>query len=209
MPGKQQTTSMTSVFDFKEDDTPEWRLRVSKFIDAWPMTLFFMGVTIWALFGDDLRLAVFPPAADPFFVGLTYFMLVAFASEMSEDLTTNLLPYYDYCLLLSLVKRGYMFSFYFWLDFIATASLLFDIPAVNEAILATSSDTADSTTLARAGRTSRVGTRAGRIARVVRVIRLVRMLKIYKVLSAHLARISQRNSKISEVEVRDEDTDEE
>jgi len=173
--GGKTPQSMASVFDFKEDESPVWRRRVNAAFNSWPLLIFYTFLTVWALFGDDFRLAVCPPEADPFFEGVTYFMLAAFAVEL---------------VILSVVKPGYMFSFYFWLDFIATASLIFDIPAVNEAMLDSSNeDTADSTTLARAGRTSRVGTRAGRIARVVRVIRLVRMLKIYKAVSAYVTKM--------------------
>ena len=91
------------------------------------------------------------------------------------------------------MKPNYLFSFYFFLDLIATASLVFDLPEIQEAILdSASEESAESTNLMRATRSSRIGTRAGRVARVVRVMRLVRMLKVYKMLSMHLHKMSKR-----------------
>lgn len=164
---------MASVFDFKEDESPEWRKRVNNAFNSWPLLVFFTVLTIWALFGDDFRLAVCPPSVDEVFVGITYFMLTAFVAELGvppvllrphpvlDLILPNLLnsmntPFIAVTVTLCIVKPDYAFSFYFWLDFIATASLIFDIPAVNDAMLDSSNeDTAESTTLARAGRTSR------------------------------------------------------
>jgi len=173
-------SKLTSVFDFKEDDAPEWRVRVLKVVESWPVTVIFVIFTVWALFGDDIRLSIAPLEADSIFVVTTYILMGAFFLEL---------------VMLSIVKPKYIFSFYFWLDIIATASLVFDLPQVNEALLSSSGeDQGEQATLARASRTSRVGTRAGRVARVVRVVRLVRMLKIYKVLSGYLARLSKKES---------------
>uniref|UniRef100_A0A061R4B8 Adenylyl cyclase n=1 Tax=Tetraselmis sp. GSL018 TaxID=582737 RepID=A0A061R4B8_9CHLO len=170
---ERTTSGFTSVFDFKEDDTSAWRQRVQQFLESTPVLLITIILIFWALFGDDIRLAAFDYEDDYVFVGLTYFLIAAFSLEI---------------VLLTLVKPRYFLSFYFWLDIIATGSLVLDLPEVNDAILNTDNDSAETTNLARATRTSRIGTRAGRVARVVRVVRLVRMLKVYKILSAQLAR---------------------
>ena len=70
-------------------------------------------------------------------------------------------------------------GFYFWLDVVATVSMLFDIPVVMDAMFGGGSGggAGESTTLLKAGRASRAGTRAGRI---VRLVRLIRILKLYK-----------------------------
>merc|ERR1719235_1582465 len=77
-----------------------------------------------------------------------------------------------------MVQEGYKWSFFFWLDSIATASLIPDIPwlfslAVNMYGTVGTGAGADYG-LARAGRAARVGTRAGRIVRLVKLVQVVR-----------------------------------
>mmetsp|Transcript_31759 Transcript_31759/g.38366 ORF Transcript_31759/g.38366 Transcript_31759/m.38366 type:complete len:784 (-) Transcript_31759:812-3163(-) len=164
---------------FDEAKTVEtWRTVTAGFLDGIACTTFMTIVTIWALFGDDLRLIVTDYEADDTFTAITIFCLVCFSIEL---------------LVASVTKDGYFLSFYFTLDLIATGSLLFDIPKIYEEITGIEekdstatpdgSDQADSAqvketaTLTRAGRTSKAGARAGRIFRLVR---LVRILKLYK-----------------------------
>lgn len=90
-------------------------------------------------------------------------------------------------ILSSIGTTGYFISFYFWLDFISTISLITDIEPLWNLIIGektltgkqkeTESDTGE---LARGSRGARIGTRAGRIVRVIRLIRLVRIVKLYK-----------------------------
>lgn len=69
-----------------------------------------------------------------------------------------------------MAKPKFFLGFYFFLDLIATLSLLGDIPMFI-ALLTGDNGSGKvlngSTTLARAGRTSRAGARAGRVARVI------------------------------------------
>ena len=87
--------------------------------------------------------------------------------------------------LASIAKEGYFLGFYFWLDFVATVSLLTDIGWIWNEIIGTGNggnveNAQQASQLARAGRGARIGTRAGRIARVIRLIRLIRIVKLYK-----------------------------
>ena len=68
--------------------------------------------TIFALFGEDLRLAAFEKYADNFFFTLSFIAFIMFTVEIA---------------LSSYAKPDYIFKFYFWLDFVATVSLLPDI----------------------------------------------------------------------------------
>lgn len=131
-----------------------------------------MLITIYCLFGDDLRQAVFPIEADPYFWGLTSASLGLFLLEI---------------ILSSIVIEGYWLSFFFWLDVIATVSLIFDIGWFMDFILgedqsggSNASSVQQASKTARAGRGARIGARAARIARVIRLIRLVRIMKLYK-----------------------------
>ena len=69
-------------------------------------------VTLYALFGDDVRLLGFNKTADEYFNAITTVCLAFFALEL---------------IISSLAKPGYLNSFYFWLDLIATLSLIPDI----------------------------------------------------------------------------------
>lgn len=87
-------------------------------------------------------------------------------------------------ILSSIAKEGYFLGFYFWLDLVATLSLITDIGWIwneiigNEDVSASNAEQASQ--LARAGRGARLGTRAGRVARIIRLIRLIRIVKLYK-----------------------------
>ncbi|CAD8081120.1 unnamed protein product [Paramecium primaurelia] len=121
-------------------------------------------LTLYALFGDDIRVAAFRLSADIVFDALNITCLIMFSTEI---------------ILSVIVKEGYFLSFFFWLDTISTISLLLDISLFNQAVgLSGAGGQAKNTAgLARAGRASRVGTKAGR---VVRLVRLIRLVKVYK-----------------------------
>ena len=69
-------------------------------------------ITIYALFGDDVRVIAFSKPDDDYFYGVSTACLFFFALEL-------LISWY--------AKKDYINSFYFWLDFIATLSLIPDI----------------------------------------------------------------------------------
>lgn len=120
-------------------------------------------VTVYALFGDDVRVLATDKDGDEVFWVITTICMSLFFIEI---------------VLASICKDGYFIGFFFWLDLLSTVSMLLDIGWVSNAIFGTSGGAAlSAVSLARAGRASRVGTRAGRI---VRVVRLVRLSKLYK-----------------------------
>ena len=70
-------------------------------------------ITIYALLADDIRLLVFPKAADDYFLYLTSLSMILFLFEI---------------ILASIGKKDYFNSFFFWLDLLSTLSLVTDIP---------------------------------------------------------------------------------
>jgi hypothetical protein len=128
--------------------------------------IFMTIVTIYALFADDFRLLLSPKSGDPVFWSLTCVAMFLFAVEL---------------LMASFAQKDYFLGFYFWLDLIATVSLLTDIGWIYNEIVGGGDISADNasqaSSLARAGRGARVGTRAGRIVRLVRLIRIVKLYK--------------------------------
>lgn len=84
----------------------------------------------------------------------------------------------------SYAQEEFFLGFYFWLDLVATLSLISDIGWIWDKMTGTEDVNAgnaeQASQLARAGRGARVGTRAGRIVRIIRLIRLIRIVKLYK-----------------------------
>jgi hypothetical protein len=81
-----------------------------------------MAVTVFVLFGDDVRILFFPPSADSgfeFFFNLTFTMFVV---EMVVYFSVKS----DFSKGLCNVK-GYAFSFFFWLDLLAVLSMVPDV----------------------------------------------------------------------------------
>ncbi len=75
--------------------------------------MFFMTmVTLYALFMDDIWVLTCPISADEILWGVTTGAFALFIIEL---------------ILSSLAIDGYLFGFYFWLDLIATVSLISDI----------------------------------------------------------------------------------
>jgi len=158
-------------------------------------------ITIYALYGDDVRAYSAPPSKD---YGFTVMNSIAFFMFMCE------------CMLLAFAKPGYfkwgslegeplswrnayklllIGSFYFWLEVVATASLIFEISWMYETgptIQVAQGDANGAVGLhgnkAGATRASRAGARAGRVVRVVRMVRLVRLVRLYRFVKEQLDR---------------------
>lgn len=99
-------------------------------------------ITILTLFLDDFRVILCPKDWDPFFYVLTIIFFLLFAIEI---------------VIACYVKPGYIFSFFFWLDFLATISMLFDIGWLMDSInsLFTSGNNNASSKAAKVASTSR------------------------------------------------------
>jgi class 3 adenylate cyclase len=146
----------------------EWKVKMFKVIDHWSYTTLMTVLTIYALFGDDVRVSAFDKDADVSFWSITVVCLFFFTLEI---------------ILGSLCKQDYWLGFFFWLDLVSTISLITDIGWVWNQVTSGSEagdNATKATQIARAGRASRAGTRAARIIRIIRVIRLIRIVKLYK-----------------------------
>lgn len=113
-------------------------------------------LTLYALFGDDIRLSSTEKKMDDVFNALTITSLAAFSVEL---------------IACSIGKENYFMGFFMVLDVLATASLVLDITWVAEDLFSTetpSEDSGGSTSVASASRASRAGTKAGRVVRIIR-----------------------------------------
>ena len=94
---------------------PMWQKRreqLQRIMNHWSVNLITLIMTIFALFGDDIRLAFFEKNVDPTFYNLTLICLIGFTLEITLN---------------CLCQDQYFNSFYFYLDVISTISLIADI----------------------------------------------------------------------------------
>lgn len=125
--------------------------RILAILDSslWQISMFL--VTVYALFGEDLKHICFPKEYDPSFYMLSIISLCFFSVDLCG---------------LSLVKPGYFLSTYFFLDFFASVSM---IPEVLDLLSMLS--------IARTARAAKAGSRASRMLRFLRLFRVVKILK--------------------------------
>jgi hypothetical protein len=140
-----------------------WKKKMIKFLDNNYFVAFMSAVTIYSLFFDDIRTASVTVEADPAFYGVTSFSMFMFAFEIT---------------LACIAKEGYFNSFFFWLDFVSTITMIPDIGWIWFLIVGTGS-TGQVGNAAQLAKTSRAG-RITRVIRVIRLIRLIRIVKLYK-----------------------------
>ena len=95
-----------------DEDAVPVRQEVRKFIEGKYITVLMTLTTFFALFGDQMRLWVTFKDSDPFFFAALTIALILFSSEL---------------LIMSSVKDDFKYGLFFWMDFVATASLLQDI----------------------------------------------------------------------------------
>ena len=95
-----------------DEDSIPVREQVRKIIEGNTITIIMAITTLFALFGDDLRLWFSPKEADPYFYVALIISFFLFALEL---------------LVQSCVVDDFKYSFFFWLDFVATMSVFIDI----------------------------------------------------------------------------------
>lgn len=131
-------------------------------------------VAIFVLFGDWVRILSFPPSADSTFDVLYNIALALFVIELSLNSWVKS----DFSGGIFHVK-GYMFSFFFWLDLVCIISIIPDLQWAGSVF--GRGDLSDPSGVgAKAGRAGKIGAKTGR---VVRMARLVRLAKLYKITS--------------------------
>ena len=118
-------------------------------------------ITIYALFFDDIRLLAVAKEYDPIFFSLSTLAFLLFATEL---------------LLSCAGVPGYTCGFFFWLDLLATMSVISDIGWVWDPLIGQFTDANSAASVAKTSRASR----AARIIRFVRLLRLIRLVKLYK-----------------------------
>lgn len=148
-------------------------------------------LTVYALFGDDLRLWATEKSTDVTFYILSLLALIVFVVELFVTILGQ--PYYFD---LSVWPRFALPSFYFWLDLAATGSM---VPDVMPLFVTENTKQESSSDALKAGKASRAGTRAGRIIRLVRIVRMVRLVKAVRGKDAGEKKVQEQEDKPSAV----------
>lgn len=121
------------------------------------------------MFADDLWLYIIPNVLDNIYYALVLLNIMLFTFEIFVT---------------CLGWKGYIFSFYFFTDIIATITLFLDLGWLFHAISGTT-DFKGKTALdiyefAIAGKNLKKGTKSAQVIRIIRLIKLLRIIKLYK-----------------------------
>ena len=108
---------------------------VEKIAESLPVTILMSIFTIWALFSDDIRLSSAPKDADPAFVVIISIAFFLFFVELLAGCyykegylkLPSFTPIPGETFAGKLKRIFNIGSFYFWLDIIATVSLIFEV----------------------------------------------------------------------------------
>ncbi|CAD8192818.1 unnamed protein product [Paramecium pentaurelia] len=146
--------------------------RILKITESTVFSIIMAIVTIYALFGDDVRILSVDKQGDDVFFVLTVICMVAFIVEIT---------------LTSIAKPEYILNFYFILDVISTLTMILDLGWITDTWY--SGDLTSASQIKSIGTASRAARKA---ARVIRVIRLVRLVKLYKHARQQMEREQQR-----------------
>ena len=142
--------------------------RVQEIVDGKIVAIVMAIITIWVLFGDDIRLLATSKPADTGFFASFFLCLLLFIIEIIAN---------------SIFIQDYKFTFFFWLDVVATISLIPDIPMIRDAFLGLFGVKLYSVSIdydTSAIRNTLAQSYTTRAIQTIRYIRLVRIVKLYK-----------------------------
>jgi class 3 adenylate cyclase len=191
------TTCLSSLKDcFRperiKEDLEDGRQFTKWLVDSAQLNLSYndlmLMVTLFVLFGNDMRILWFHPFLDSrffvwyniaFFLFLVEILLNCWAkTHIHEHIIKD-----DKDARRQKKKRsvhGYLLSFFFWLDLLAIMSMVPDIEWMMKGLGLPTSLLGTYTFGSTAGRAGKIGAKMGRL---VRMVRLVRLVKLYKVTS--------------------------
>jgi len=161
-------------------------------------------VTIFALVGDDIRVFAFNKDSDDLFFGAMTISMFMFAAEIWIN---------------TIVIDEFKYSFFFWLDIIATLSLVIDIPWFTNVIRLALVDYPPNYESVNAVPGIKEGNDTqGDILQLVKSLRLIRLIRIIKLYKIYLnlqeqqtidSKISKKKKKKSlKVENKEEEVEE-
>mmetsp|Transcript_11382 Transcript_11382/g.17320 ORF Transcript_11382/g.17320 Transcript_11382/m.17320 type:complete len:850 (-) Transcript_11382:276-2825(-) len=140
--------------------------RVFEVMDSVPMQLFLGLLLILSLFLPDI------------------WILCNASSESDEALYSILLVVFIIFIfetvILTAVQDDYFLSFFFWMDFIGTLSIILDIGWIADSFMPDNTDATQKGSLLRAARAAKLGARYGRLMRLLKLMRFFKFLPCFK-----------------------------
>ena len=133
------------------------RVKVRMFLNNRFIEGFLNILILWALFMEDLRILTCPKSGDRTIWTIHIFVMAAFFLEI---------------VLRSYAQRGFLGSFYFMLDAIASVTIVVDFLPIFQGQDASAGGAAGAF---RAAKSARIGTRLTRLVRVLRIIRIIKL----------------------------------
>ena len=152
-----------------DDDEVTIRMKVREIIEGKVVTTVMTIFTVFALFGDDFRKWFFGSWIDPYFYGA----LIASRFLFGIEILFN-----------SCVVDDFKYSFFFWLDIVAAASLIVDIAwlisAMETMMNMKTTTTAADVSPGQIAQGNNNNDKISQIIKSLRLIRLIRIIKLYK-----------------------------
>lgn len=105
--------------DKKQDEMKQQHPTMARILDNGYFNILVSLFTIYALFGDDLRILLTSKSADDVFNSILLICMCIFTTEIFLSV---------------MVVKGYFNSFFFWLDVVSTVTLVLDLTWVSDAI---------------------------------------------------------------------------
>lgn len=131
-----------------------------------PVQLFSFICIFYALFAEEFKYLFCSISADPAFSGVSIFLLCYFFCEL---------------LLTCYLNQNYLWSFDFFIDFLAAGSLIIDINGLYDDIISSNDATVVSADTTKYGRVIKLDSRSARILRFVRFFRIGKVLSALRI----------------------------
>ena len=147
-------------------DAAKWFLDTASLSFSLTIDDLMMAMTLFVLFADNIKILTAGKEVDEDFIIVNTVCLFAFIGEFLLNTWSKT----EYTSLKPLKFKGYIFTFFWFLDFVAILSMFPDIPFI-------------ANPLGLGGISSSVSNTSGlsKIGRVIRLVRLVRLVKLYKI----------------------------
>jgi hypothetical protein len=176
-----------------EEPWPKLKKLLESIVESSPWSSFMTLVTIWTLFQTDIKYAGTESEADTGFeVVITIFFFTFWFEIIAQSIYKEgyfVIPSWEpepgESLYETWIRRLSFGSFYFWMDIVATCSIVLDMEWVIgvQGIVGINGGGSQA---ASGGQAAKSGSRLGRLIRLVRMVRLTRLAKLYKYAVAFL-----------------------